>query len=159
MILNISPSFLDGAAEIYSISWITSHKDVCSDSFLIEHTPSFMKRKIEREIESGWEYYISLSPSPSGIVSIKGNEISSLYVLPSMERKGIGGELLSFAEEKTGPECFLWCRKENTKAMIFYLNRGYIIEEEKVINAAMTEVKLIKFQSPREEKNSSTSIL
>ena len=43
--------------------------------------------------------------------------------------------------------------------MTFYLNRGYIIEEEKVINAAMTEVKLIKFQSPREEKNSSTSIL
>ncbi|MGN0839412.1 MAG: hypothetical protein ACI4NB_01130 [Candidatus Ornithospirochaeta sp.] len=79
MILNISPSFLDEAAEIYSISWITSHKDVCSDSFLIEHTPSFMKRKIEREIESGWEYYISLSPSPSGIVGIKGNEISSLY--------------------------------------------------------------------------------
>lgn len=144
MILNISPSFLDEAAEIYSISWITSHKDVCSDSFLIEHTPSFMKRKIEREIESGWEYYISLSPSPSGIVSIKGNEISSLYVLPSMEKKGIGGELLSFAEDKAGSPCYLWCRKENTKAMTFYLNRGYIVEEEKVVSAAMTEVKLTK---------------
>ena len=93
MILNISPSFLDEAAEIYSISWRDSHKDVCSSAFLSEHTPSYMKRKIEREIESGWEYYISLSPFPSGIVSVKGNEISSLYVLPSMERKGIGGEL------------------------------------------------------------------
>ena len=86
MILNISPSFLDEAAEIYSISWMDSHKNVCSSVFLSEHTPSFMKRKIEREIESGWEYYISLSPFPSGIVSIKGNEISSLYVLPSMEK-------------------------------------------------------------------------
>ncbi|MGN0840183.1 MAG: GNAT family N-acetyltransferase, partial [Candidatus Ornithospirochaeta sp.] len=85
--------------------------------------------------------------------------VAVVHVLPSMEKKGIGGELLSFAEDKAGSPCYLWCRKENTKAMIFYLNRGYIIEEEKVINAAMTEVKLIKFQSPREEKNSSTSIL
>lgn len=144
MILNISPSFLDEAAEIYSISWRDSHKDVCSSAFLSEHTPSYMKRKIEREIESGWEYYISLSPFPSGIVSVKGNEISTLYVLPEMEKKGIGGELISFAEDKAGSPCYLWCRKENTKAMTFYLNRGYIIEEEKIISAAMTEVKLTK---------------
>ncbi len=90
MIINVSPSNIEEAAEIYSISWIESHKDICSERFLKEHTPSYMKRKIEDAIENGWKYYIYLSHLPTGIVSFRGNEISALYVLPNMERKEIG---------------------------------------------------------------------
>ena len=152
MIINVSPSNIEEAAEIYSISWIESHKDVCSERFLKEHTPSYMKRKIEDAIENGWKYYIYLSHLPTGIVSFRGNEISALYVLPNMERKGIGGELLSFVENKIESSPFLWCRKENYKAMIFYLKRGYVIAEEKVVGGKMTEVKLIKRQSHSRRK-------
>ena len=48
MIINVSPSNIEEAAEIYSISWIESHKDVCSERFLKEHTPSYMSREIYR---------------------------------------------------------------------------------------------------------------
>lgn len=152
MIINVSPSNIEEAAEIYSISWIESHKDICSERFLKEHTPSYMKRKIEDAIENGWKYYIYLSHLPTGTVSFRGNEISALYVLPNMERKGIGGELLSFVENKIESSPFLWCRKENYKAMTFYLKRGYVIAEEKVVGGKMTEVKLIKRQSHSRRK-------
>ena len=82
MIINVSPSNIEEAAEIYSISWIESHKDVCSERFLKEHTPSYMKRKIENAIEKGWKYYIYLSHLPTGIVSFRGNEISALMFYP-----------------------------------------------------------------------------
>lgn len=144
MIEKVFPRYLEKAGEVYSISWIESHKDICSPAFLGEHSTSMMERKIREEIKRGRDFYIYLSPEPSGIISIFGNEISTLYVLPQMERRGIGSSLLSFAEEKIKTQPYLWCRTDNKKALSFYEKRGYVTIEEKVVSPTLTEAKMIK---------------
>ncbi len=144
MIKEVKSENIKEAAEVYSVSWIESHRDICSNSFLMIHSPEVMEEKIRAAIKEGWKFYLYLSPEPLGIISIRENEISTLYVHPEMERKGIGSELLSFAERIISSSPFLWCRKDNRKAISFYEKRGYVITEEKVINKKMTEVKLLK---------------
>lgn len=125
MIETVDESNILEAATVFSISWIESHREICSSEFLSIHTPERQSGEIRRLIGEGWAFYIAFSPSPSGIISVRNGEVSTLYVLPTEERKGVGSSLLEHVEKTSGGETFLWCRKDNTKALSFYASRGY----------------------------------
>lgn len=61
-------------------------------------------------------------------------EIWRLYVLQAAQNRGIGSQLIQFAEtraaEQNYGEILLWAFKENKKAALFYEKHGYVKSRE-----------------------------
>lgn len=64
-------------------------------------------------------------------------EIWRIYVNPTEQRKGIGGQMLAFSEqyakEKGYTEVIIWAFKENIRAISFYEKHGYRIDKEEYL--------------------------
>lgn len=64
-------------------------------------------------------------------------EVWRLYVHPDFQGIGIGGKLISFAEEQAKlngySEIVIWAFKENHRAVKFYQKQGYEINKEKFL--------------------------
>ncbi|PIF30592.1 ribosomal protein S18 acetylase RimI-like enzyme [Flavobacterium sp. 9] len=72
-----------------------------------------------------------LEDIPVGFISIwmKGNFIHHLYIDQNQQGKGIGTELLKAAIQKTKLPITLKCLENNTKAVEFYLKKGFFAVE------------------------------
>lgn len=72
-----------------------------------------------------------LDDIPVGFISIwmKGNFIHHLYIHQNHQGKGIGTELLKAAIQKTKLPITLKCLENNTKAVEFYLKKGFFAVE------------------------------
>ena len=81
---------------------------------------------IESEIKSGKQFYVLIDTQAKGIVSIKGNLIENLYVLPSEQRKGYGTRLLHYAGQKCSGTPTLWVLSNNEAAKNLYIKYGYV---------------------------------
>ncbi len=61
-------------------------------------------------------------------------EIWRLYVTENAQGRGIGGELLDYAEKYAVThgyaKVFIWAFKENARAVTFYRQHGYIADKE-----------------------------
>ena len=70
---------------------------------------------------------------PAGAVSVAGDELRTLYVLPAYQGRGVGSRLHDFALERLrwhGVSCAkLWTLKENHGARCFYEQRGWTLTE------------------------------
>jgi len=62
---------------------------------------------------------------PVGIVSVKGNLIEDLYILPDKQNMGYGTKLLQFAVDQCIGKPTLWILENNTNAKRFYLKLGF----------------------------------
>ena len=62
---------------------------------------------------------------PVGIVSVQGDLIENLYVLPSEQRKGYGTQLLEFVIHKCQGTPKLWILNINEGAYRLYTNHGF----------------------------------
>lgn len=113
------------AAVIHSESWKASHKNICSAEFLAIHTPERQRNNLESQIEKGAQLYMLLNEKPVGIVTVRGNLIENLYVLPSEQNKGYGTQLLAFAMEKCAGSPTLWVLNTNDRAKCFYERHGF----------------------------------
>lgn len=82
------------AAAIYEASWKASHKAVCSPAFLESRD---CRGFLRREWEAGKAIYLLTDKEPCGIVSVAGDCIENLYVLPRLQNRGYGTRLLRFA--------------------------------------------------------------
>lgn len=87
---------IDIAAKIHSVSWKESHKTFCTEEFVQSHTQERQKQYIEKEINCGKKFYIIDDNGAKGIVSVIGNVIENLYVLPIEQGKGYGTKLSIF---------------------------------------------------------------
>ena len=76
------------AGRIHSESWKESHRSFCSAEFVEKHTPAAQAEFLRREMDTGKRIYMLIDENPVGIVSVHGNLIENLYVLPSEQRKG-----------------------------------------------------------------------
>ena len=89
------------AAVIHSESWKASHKNICSAEFLAIHTPQRQKHYLETEMEKGAQLFMLMHEKPVGIVTIRGDLIENLYVLPSEQNAGEQAALSGFCPSVT----------------------------------------------------------
>ena len=75
-----------------------------------------------------------------GTVTLKGNEICRLFVLPDRQHKGVGQQLLDFAEEMIAKEYTEICLDSSLPAKSIYAKRGYIVVESHTIVAENGDV-------------------
>jgi GNAT superfamily N-acetyltransferase len=72
--------------------------------------------------------------APAGSVSVDDQFLRTLYVLPDLQRTGVGSALHEFALERlTARGCRtakLWTLEENWDARRFYERRGWTLTEE-----------------------------
>lgn len=131
------------AAEIHAVSWRDSHRAFCSKEFVEAHTTERQIKYIESEIKSGKQFYVLIDTQAKGIVSIKGNLIENLYVLPSEQRKGYGTKLLHYAEQKCSSTPTLWILSSNEAAKNLYVKHGYVFTGNvKPLNNELQELEM-----------------
>jgi GNAT superfamily N-acetyltransferase len=65
----------------------------------------------------------------NGIIAFREDWIDQLYVLPEMQGRGVGSQLLQVAQ-RTSERLQLWTFQRNTQARRFYQARGFVLVEE-----------------------------
>lgn len=90
--------------------------------FLAHHN----EERIAADIASGIVFLLIEGHTPVGTVTLRGNEICRLFVLPEYQGKGYGRALLDFAETEIRlhyPQIVL---DASLPAKAIYLKRGYV---------------------------------
>ena len=92
-------------------------------SFFLSHHND---RNIAEDIQAGCVFILfNEEDAAVGTVTVKGNEICRLFVLPDHQKKGIGRELMDFAEKRIS-EHYSCCRLDaSLPAKAIYVKRGY----------------------------------
>ena len=135
---------IEQAAAVHALSWRESHRAVCTEEFIALHTAERQRRYFQSLIETGAAVYL-LSDNGRGVgtVSVRGNLIGDLYVLPEEQRKGYGTELLRFALERCTGVPTLWVLDHNRHAVRFYERNGFrMTGVSKELSAQLAELEM-----------------
>ena len=144
MIELVTDANIEQAAAVHALSWRESHSAVCTEEFLTLHTAERQRRYFQSLIETGAAVYL-LSDNGRGVgtVSVRGNLIGDLYVLPEEQRKGYGTELLRFALERCTGVPTLWVLDHNRHAVRFYERNGFrMTGVSKELSARLAELEM-----------------
>lgn len=145
MIVEVDASNLQSAAEIHSESWKQSHQHFCSKAFVEKHSAQAQAEYLRREMDAGKRLYMLVEETPKGIVSVLGDLIENLYVLPGEQRKGYGTRLLLFAMEKCAGAPRLWILDNNKAAYSLYAKHGFKLTGGKhALSDTLSEVEMRK---------------
>lgn len=89
---------------------------------------------IMRDIKSGTVYLLTdENGETAGTVTVPGNSITRLFVLPKYQGKGFGGELIRFAEELIAEKYTDIVIDASFSAKQIYLRKGYKFVEYNMI--------------------------
>jgi len=113
------------AALIHSIAWQESHRAFCAPDFIEKHTPERQREYLRSKMSDGTRVFMLVDEKPVGIVSITGSLIEDLYVLPDMQNRGYGTELLRFAISLCTAIPALWILENNAGARRLYHRMGF----------------------------------
>jgi len=113
------------AALIHSIAWQESHRAFCAPDFIEKHTPERQREYLRSKMSDGTRVFMLVDEKPVGIVSITGSLIEDLYVLPDMQNRGYGTELLRFAIGLCTAIPVLWVLENNAGARRLYHRMGF----------------------------------
>ena len=115
------------AAEVHAVSWQDSHRAFCPPDFTAAHTPERQYRYLAEKAASVSRIYLLLrADTPVGVVTVTGNVIADLYVLPEEQNKGYGTGLLRYAMEQCEGSPTLWILENNTGAERLYRRNGFV---------------------------------
>ncbi len=81
--------------------------------------------KILNDILTGKVYLLETEGGTAGTVTISGNEINRLFVLPGYQGRGYGSQLMDFAEQMIRRESDTVILDASLPAKKMYLRRGY----------------------------------
>lgn len=144
-IIKADEAIIAEAGRIHSESWKESHRSFCSAEFVDKHTPAAQSEYLRREIDAGKQIYMLIDEYPVGIVSVHGDLIENLYVLPSEQRKGYGTRLLQFAIQQCAESPRLWILNINEGAYRLYTKHGFKeTGNRKQLNDTLYEIELSK---------------
>lgn len=91
------------------------------DFFLKHHS----RENVLSDIEEKIVWLLEVNGCPAGTVTIKGNAVNRLFVLPGYQSHGYGSQLMDFAEAEIA-EKFSCIRIDSSlEAKEMYLKRGY----------------------------------
>lgn len=124
MIVPVDESNIAAAGAVHAASWRQSH-GFCTPEFVAAHTAETQRSYLRREQEAGKDLFLLLDPEPVGLVSIHGDLIENLYILPEKQGRGYGSRLLEFAAERCAGAPRLWVLCINKNAYRFYEARGF----------------------------------
>jgi len=151
MILPVTEENLSAAAVVHAISWQEAHRAFCSPAFVAAHTPQRQQEFLRQQRQKGCVLWLLYDPEPVGLVSVSGNLIEHLYVLPEKQRCGYGTQLLQFAVDQCRGTPTLWVLSNNT-AFDFYCKFGFVpTGTEKPLSDTLSERELIYL--PQEENH------
>lgn len=90
-------------------------------------------------------YWVYDDEFVKGIIRIKDNQITELYVDVFFERQGIGKKLLEFAIKEKNAN-YLWVLEKNTLAISFYSRNGFQLSEERKLEDGTPEyiIKMVR---------------
>ena len=125
MIVNVDEGNIEAAARIHSAAWKKSHRHFCTPEFVERHSPEAQKEYLLREMRQGKQIFMLAEDEPAGIVSVQGNAIENLYVLPELQNRGYGSRLLEYAISQCEGEPCLWVLSNNAGARRLYLRHGF----------------------------------
>ena len=91
--------------------------------------------RIVSDIADGNVYLLTVDGKPVGTVTVSGNHINRLFVLPNCQHQGYGKALMDFAEEKVFSSFDTIELDASFPAKKIYLKRGYSEIEYNVIDA------------------------
>lgn len=89
---------------------------------------------IIKDLKEGIVYLLKTDDEYVGTVTIKGNEINRLFVLPEHQHKGYGKRLLDFAEALIMKEYSSIVMDASLPAKTIYHKRGYKEKEYHIID-------------------------
>jgi len=116
---------IDDAAVVHAASWKESHRQLCSPDFLELHTPEHQRQYLLEKMGRGSTVYMLVDEGPVGVVSVTGNLIEDLYVLPDQQNRGYGTQLLLHAISSCEGTPTLWILETNTDAERLYQRLGF----------------------------------
>lgn len=103
------------------------------DFFLAHHNEEI----IFQDIQSGFVYLnVDQWQNAVGTVTLRTNEICRLFVLPQYQGRGLGRELLDFAEDRISEQNRTAVLDASLPAKSIYVKRGYIEVEARSIRTA-----------------------
>lgn len=126
VIVPVGASNVRDAAVIHSVSWQESHRSFCRADFVALHTPEHQEEYLLQKMNDGSSVFMLTDRKPAGIVSLKGNLIEDLYVLPDCQNRGYGSMLLRYAISRCSGTPVLWILENNTRARQLYQRAGFI---------------------------------
>ena len=128
----------EAVTDVLIRTWQIAYRGIVSDDvldhqdrdMLIERRKRQYKDYIVAEVDGrvvGYCWYVN-DNSFSQELSDIDSEIVAIYVLPEMERKGVGRKMFSFAVEdlkmQNREKMVIWCLKENNSGRAFYEKMG-----------------------------------
>ncbi len=151
MIVTVDESNIQEAAAIHSISWQDSHCSFCSPDFVALHTPEHQREYLCKKMNEGSRVYMLVEDRPVGVVSVTDSLIEDLYILPEMQNKGYGTELLKYAISLCPDTPTLWILENNENAARLYRRMGF--QETGKVNAITDKLAEIEFSLKNGEGN------
>lgn len=125
VIIPVDKANIIQAATIHSVSWKESHRAFCSPDFVEKHTPARQQEYLQSKMNGGAKVFMLWDGQPVGIVSVTGNLIEDLYVLPELQNRGYGTALLQFAIGQCKDVPALWILENNVGAERLYRRMGF----------------------------------
>ena len=124
--------------DVYARSWRESHQGVCS--------PQFLDRRdycayLRTGMGHGKRLFLLLSPEPVALVSVMGQEIGDLYVLPDRQGRGYGTALLEYAISLL-EHPVLTVLSSNQRAIRLYERYGFRETERKALRQNLWELTM-----------------
>ncbi len=143
MIVEVDRDSLPRAASVHAASWKDSHRVFCSPEFIALHSPEHQQAYLLDKMRGGSRIWLLVEREPVGLVSVNGNLIEDLYVLPEMQNRGYGTRLLRFAMAQCTGVPTLWILENNRAAARLYRRLGF--RETGRVNAITDKLAEIEF--------------
>lgn len=125
MIVPVDDTNLLQAAAVHAASWCESHRSFCSPDFVAAHTVEHQHDYLRKKIQNGSRLYLLVEGVPAGVVSVTGSLIEDLYVIPEMQGRGLGTQLLEYAIGQCTGTPTLWILENNDRAAQLYRRMGF----------------------------------
>ena len=142
-ILPVTEELLPQAGYIHAESWRASHRDICSPAFVAAHTTQRQTAYLRGEMAAGKRLWLLMNPEHSGMVSVAGDLVENLYVLPDCWGRGYGTLLLEHALRQCRGTPRLTVLSSNGRALGWYLRRGFREAGRRALREGLEEIDMI----------------
>ena len=154
-IVPVAAELLSIAGYIHALAWQASHRDFCAPEFIALHTVERQTEYLRAKWVAGTDIYMLIDCAPVGIVSVTGDLIEDLYVLPDRQNRGYGTALLRHAAARCAGPARLWILENNSGARRLYEREGFVpTGRRSAITDKLDEIEFILSEKPSSEVHS-----
>ena len=126
MIVAVNERNLTVAGRVHAEAWQASHRDFCSAAFVEKHTAAAQTDYLREQLRQGKQIFLLVEDTPVGLVSVHNSLIENLYVLPALQNRGYGTQLLRYAIGQCREAPTLWLLSNNEGAYRLYSRHGFV---------------------------------